>query len=213
MSKPAKERVYDYIRQLVIEGKAAAGTFIEEQEISAKVGVSRTPVREAFLRLEAEHFIDLIPRRGALVRQVTVQELTNVYEARRLIEIHAVRRICEDRVLALPEGVAELLERMAAALAAGNFLDHLKLDMEFHHKLVATTHNDVLITMYDSLQGRKLAVAFTAFKTNPSRGQLIMKQHNMLWQALKARDSAQAEAVIKEHLRPVHEVIDVLPKR
>lgn len=213
MAEPAKERVYQYVRNIIVEGKVAGGTFIEEQDISAKIGVSRTPVREAFLRLEAERFLDLIPRRGALVRQVTADELINVYEVRRLIEIYAARRICEDLSLDLPKGMDELISAMQKAADEGDYLEHIQIDMEFHRRLVATTHNEVFLEMYDGLQGRRLPVAYAAFKTNPKRSTILMAQHHALWKALQNRNGDEAEEILKEHLRPVFEIVSALPAR
>src|ERR1700712_676861 len=95
--RPARERVYDYVREQILSGQVAGGAFLEEEQISQAVGLSRTPVREAFQRLHAERMIDLLPRRGAQVRQVSVEEMVDVYDVRLLLEGHAMRRLCLER--------------------------------------------------------------------------------------------------------------------
>ena len=68
--KPTRERVYLYVREQILRGRFLGGCFIEEEEISSALGLSRTPVREAFHRLEAERFPDLLPRRGARAARI-----------------------------------------------------------------------------------------------------------------------------------------------
>lgn len=209
--KLAKEKAYHYIRDLIVQGQIAGGTFIEEEDISNRIGLSRTPVREAFFRLEAERFIDLIPRRGALVRVITAQELINVYEARRLIEIYAARKIAQEPGMAIPQEMFQILEDMRQAGERHAFWEHINLDVEFHRKLVETTRNDVMLELYDSLQGRKLRVAYTVFTLNPSRIGSLMTQHKELLDALVQRDSERAVQVLSEHLRPIFEIVSALP--
>ena len=115
-SGPARERVYEWLRDEIIRGSLEGGRFLDEQWVSGTVGVSRTPVREAFHRLAAERFITLLPRKGAQVRMVTGRELEEVYQTRMLIEGHAVQVICQ-RELGAPEQMSELIEPMEAAAA------------------------------------------------------------------------------------------------
>ncbi|AZV92675.1 hypothetical protein CBF45_02170 [Bordetella sp. J329] len=212
----AKEQVYLYVRDLIMRGEVPGGAFIEEEQITEATGVSRTPVREAFLRLEAERFLDLIPRRGAQVRQITAQELMNVYEARRVIEVHVARRVCDER-LEVPPAMTTLMRGMEEVAGAnGQDLDyarHIELDVMFHRALVAAAGNDVLLEVYDALQVRKMRVAYTALRVGPARMALIMSQHQALLEALHAHDADAAAAVLEEHLKPVVEVISLLPSR
>ena len=207
MNKPANERVYQYVRDKIVTGKVAGGTFIEEQDISEQTGVSRTPVREAFLRLEAEHFLELIPRRGALVRQITADELKNVYEARQLIEVHAALRICEDPSINVPDDMDELLFTMDQAAENDDYIQYIMTDLEFHRRIVATTHNNVLLEMYDSLQGRKLRVTNAALNVYRKRSTMVKVEHLALLDALKKRNAELAEKTLKNHLRPLFEII------
>ena len=138
---PAKERVYDYVRRAIIEGQLVGGTFLEEERVSLAVGVSRTPVREAFQQLQSDRLIDLLPRRGALVRAVTVQEFMEVYETRVMIETHALRKLCDQRqpppapmVQAL-----EVMQRQPGDLTVA----HVQLNTAFHRALVAAADNSV----------------------------------------------------------------------
>lgn len=206
---PARERVYSYVCEQILKGHFPGGSFIEEEQISSAVSVSRTPVREAFHRLEAEKFIDLLPRRGALVRQVTASELADLYESRRVIEGYAIARICQDK-LPLSDEMATLLERMRSPDEPDHY-EHVLLDRLFHRSLVAASGNAVLAELYDSLRSRQLRVAMTALSLNPQRIHRIMTEHQQLLKALLAHDENGARTVIDQHLRPVVEVVSRLP--
>jgi DNA-binding GntR family transcriptional regulator len=207
---PARERIYSYICEQILRGQFPGGSFIEEEQISSAMDVSRTPVREAFHRLEAEKFIDLLPRRGALVRQVTAQELADLYETRRVIEGYSVARICQER-LSLPEEMTGLLQKMRHLQDADDHFEHVLLDRTFHRTMVAASGNAVLAEVYDSLRSRQLRVAMTALSLNPQRIHRILIEHQQLLEALVAHDEKLAREVIGQHLRPVFDVVSRLP--
>jgi DNA-binding GntR family transcriptional regulator len=208
-SRPARERVYAHVREQILRGVYAGGSFVEEEAISSVMGVSRTPVREAFHRLEAERFIDLLPRRGALVRQVTAQELADLYETRRMIEGYAVARICRERIV-LPETMEAVLDRLDAIAGSDHFA-RVELNREFHFGMVQALGNEVLSELYQSLGARQQRVAMRALAVDPGRIERIRVEHRDFIAALRAFDEARARAVLDEHLRPVTGVVSRLP--
>src|SRR3954447_8432723 len=115
---PAADRVYAHVKQGVLDRRYEGGTLLTEGELGEAVGVSRTPVREALLRLEAEGLIKLYPKKGALVLPVSAQEIADVVETRLLVEEHAARK-----AVPAPPGLIERLEdllaRQKAQAAAG----------------------------------------------------------------------------------------------
>lgn len=207
--KPARERVYLYIREQILRGVFPGGSFIEEGEIAVAMAVSRTPVREAFHRLEAERFIDLLRRRGALVRQVTAPELADLYEARRVVEGYAVARICQQR-LPVPAKLASILDRIDA-LSPDDHFGHVELDRRFHFTMVSVLGNEVLSELYQSLGSRQQRVAMSALRADPARIERIQMEHRALLAALQAGDEAQAQVVLEQHLRLVVGVVSRLP--
>lgn len=204
----ARERVYAFVRDGLLRGDFRPGAFLEEEHVSAAVGVSRTPVREAFHRLAAERWIDLLPRRGALIRQVTAQELVDVYEVRRVVETHAARRLCQER-RAVPAVARELLEAMREE-PGPEIGAHVQLDQAFHRSLVGTLGNEVMIEMYDGLRARQQRVALSAFGADPSRLATILQEHAALLEALDAHNAAAAERVLERHLQPIADVLSRL---
>lgn len=209
-SGPARDRVYDYVSRQILLGQFVGGSFIEEEQISSAMNVSRTPVREAFHRLEAERFIDLLPRRGALVRQVTAQELSDLYETRRLVEGYSIARICHGK-LPIPSEMASLIKRMLLLRNAESHIEHVMMDWSFHRTMVSAGGNEVLAEAYDSLRSKQLRVATTAIAVNPQRIGHILEEHRALLAALVVHDEATARQVLERHLQPAADVMSRLP--
>jgi DNA-binding GntR family transcriptional regulator len=207
---PARIRVYEWLRDEIIKGNIEAGRFLDEQWVSEAVGVSRTPVREAFHQLAAERFITLLPRKGAQVRTVTSRELEEVYRTRLLIEGHALSVMCalQRRV---PVEMLGLIEQMEEASDALDWFRVSFLDRRFHRAMVAAADNTVLTELYDTLRSRQQRVAVRALTARPERVEIINKQHRAIVDALSKHDAAAALELLELHLRPISEITSVLP--
>ena len=142
------------------------------------------------------------------MRQVTAQELVEVYEARRVIEGHAMLLLCVARQ-DVPVLSHTLLDAMCAD-GADTIEQHVSLDQQFHRSLVATLGNAVLIEMYDSLRARQQQVALCAFAAEPGRLQTILGEHRALLDALTRFDVAEAEAILSVHLQPLAGILSRL---
>ncbi len=216
-SPPIKQKVYTYLRDKIVKGELKGGDFIEEEVITHEMGFSRTPVREAFLKLEAERFIDLIPRKGARVRQVTGSEIINIYETRRLIEEHAATRICvegipvPEKMMELHHAMVECYEAKKEDLRAVDFYKHIFMDIGFHGAMVEAIGNPVLLEMYEAMQNRKIQVAYTALSMDPERIHTIIEEHTEIVEALSDRDVTRVVAALEQHLKPIDSIISRLP--
>ena len=208
--KQAKDLVFEYVRSGILTGEMKSGQFLEEKHISEAVGVSRTPVREAFHQLESNRFITLLPRHGAQVRAITGSELREVYESRRLIEAYAVQRICEQHY-PLPPELRQLLAQIAETTETRDYVRRSIVDQQFHHLIVATSRNNTLADLYTSLQVRQQRVAVAAMLANPDRGPRIDAEHERLVHALERHDAEAAIKVVHEHLQPDSAVMANLP--
>ena len=195
----AADRAYDHTKQRILDGGFAQGSLIGEGEVSDAVGVSRTPVREAFLRLEAEGLLRLYPKRGALVVPISAADVEDVMETRLLIERFAVRRVI-DLDLDLSERLdAEIAaqERHAAAHDAIAFVD---ADREFHRVFVAATGNAIVLRTHDSLRDQQNRMGLAALSDGSERIDRILAQHRTIVGAIERRDAAAAEELIERHL-------------
>jgi len=196
----ASDRAYSWTRERILDGTFAAGEMISEGEISGSVGVSRTPVREAFLRLASEGILELFPKRGAFVVPVTPAEMRDVIEARLLIEVWAagVVAACEDRA-ATVRRLADCIAEMNAARLPDEALRYHEADRKFHETIVAATDNTHLAMFYRSLRDRQLRISLTLGSMN-SRTERIHTEHQSILTAIAAGDAARAASLVRAHI-------------
>ena len=200
------------MRDRILDGTLASGRLLTEGEVAESVGISRTPVREAFLQLEAEHMLRLYPKRGALVVSVDAADLREVLVARSLIEPWAATTVASrgDRA----QTVAELRTgnaRIQAALQAGDDRAFQQTDRELHERLVAAAGNELLNDFYSTLRDRQMRGGSRALADNPERGETIVDQHRALISALERGDGAAATALLREHLRDTALALGLAP--
>jgi len=208
-AQPARDRVYQVVRDEIIRGTLPPGRFLDEAWVSELVGTSRTPVREAFHRLHSERFIDLLPRRGAQVRSVTARELEEVYSSRRLIEGHAARGLCLAGSGAPPQ-LQDLVNQMEEAGREQDWFTVARLDRAFHRCIVEAHGNSILTELYDALRSRQQRVAVRALQIRPQRVPEIDRQHRAIIDALAHNDVDRVAALLDEHLRPIPEITAAL---
>ena len=196
------ERAYTYTKQRVLDATYAGGDLLTEGEVADALGISRTPVREAFLRLEGEGLLRLYPKRGALVVPVAASEIEDVFEARLLVEEHCARRAATagGRVLEmeLEEAIAE--QERAIGMGEGGMAEFAKHDRRFHRAIVAAAGNALLARSYDALADRHQRIAATTVARDPSRIERFISEHREITAALAAGEAEKAAELLREHL-------------
>ncbi|MFI1355086.1 GntR family transcriptional regulator [Streptomyces sp. NPDC020898] len=196
---PAADRVYTHVKEGVLDRRYEGGTLLTEGELAEAVGVSRTPVREALLRLEAEGLIKLYPKKGALVLPVSAQEIADVVETRQLVEEHAIRKA----VPASPQLIArltELLARQHEQAAAGDLAGAAVTDRCFHAEIVRSGGNEILSRLYDQLRDRQLRMGVAVMYAHPDRITKTLVEHQEILDALRSGDPEAAVALVHRHV-------------
>ena len=206
----AADRAYQYAKAAILSRRLSAQDLLTEGELADSVGVSRTPVREALLRLQAEGLVRLLPKRGALILPVTADELADVLETRRLVETHAVRRaITASATPSVVELLGHHLGRMRDAMRARDARAYAEADRDFHEAIVATTGNQILTTLYRSLRDRQLRMGVVNLleertgQVDPSgaaRMKANIADHERILDAIAARAIRAGEAAVTAHL-------------
>ncbi|MFD5817311.1 GntR family transcriptional regulator [Streptomyces sp. NPDC127038] len=196
---PAADRVYAHVKDGVLERRYEGGALLTEGELADAVGVSRTPVREALLRLEAEGLIKLYPKKGALVLPVSAQEIADVVETRQLVEEHAARKAvpASPRLLARLE---ELLERQKEQAAAGDLAAAAVTDRCFHAEIVRSGGNEILSRLYDQLRDRQLRMGVAVMHAHPDRITKTLVEHEQILDALRSGDADAVVGLIHGHV-------------
>ncbi|MFJ6867680.1 GntR family transcriptional regulator [Streptomyces termitum] len=196
---PAADRVYRHVKQAVLDRRYEGGTLLTEGELAQAVGVSRTPVREALLKLEMEGLLKLYPKKGALVLAVSAQEIADVVETRLLVEEFAVRRAVPAPP-ALVERLEELLEEQKRRAGAGDLGEVAVTDRCFHAEIVRYAGNQILSRLYDQLRDRQLRMGVAVMQAHPDRVAQNIAEHAEILDRLKAGDEEGAAAAVRRHL-------------
>ncbi len=196
---PAADRVYAHVKQAVLDRSYEGGTLLTEGELAEAVGVSRTPVREALLRLEVEGLIKLYPKKGALVLPVSAQEIADVVETRQLVEVHAARKAVPARP-GLIERLEELLRKQKKQAAAGDFAAAAVTDRCFHAEIVRSGGNEILSRLYDQLRDRQLRMGVAVMHSHPDRLAKTLAEHEQILDALRSGDAEAAVDVVHRHV-------------
>lgn len=198
-SMAASQVAYAYAKERILDGRFAGGDLISEQEVAEPTGLSRTPVREAFLQLESEGLLKLYPKRGALVVPVSALEVESVMETRLLVERFAVGRVVERRI----DLAAELAEAIAAQqelAAGGDPVRFVEADREFHRIFMAAAGNPILLELLDSLRDRQSRMGVAAIAREAGRMETILGEHRELAEAVTGGDGDRAAAILDRHL-------------
>ncbi|GHJ16787.1 GntR family transcriptional regulator [Micromonospora sp. AKA38] len=195
----AAERAYRHLKRAVLEQIYPGGQLVSEGEIAEATGVSRTPVREALLRLESEGLVKLYPKRGALIRPVSARETADVIEARRLVELHAAERVWPRRA-ALRGELADRLDEMRRAHAAGDLTALMAADRAFHAAVVEAAGNEILAELYHRLRDRQLRMGEAGFRLSPGWAEVALAEHAAQLAALDGDDPAVWRDAVAGHI-------------
>jgi DNA-binding GntR family transcriptional regulator len=203
---PAADRAYTLTKELVLTGELPGGHLFSEGEIADRLGVSRTPVREAFLRLQAEGLLRLIPKRGVVVVPVSPGEAEDVLDAREAIETAAVRRLVRR-----PDLVPAALEQLQAALRVqqahaetGDLMAFAEADEAFHRTIVDAGRNALTIDFYRTLADRQRRMSLHALGPVPDQLPVVLREHRELIEIIESGDEAAFAPALRAHLDGTH---------
>jgi len=196
-AEPAQDAVFRWLKHHIARLPRKDGVFLTEAEVSQATGTSRTPVREALLRLEADGFLRILPKKGAYVPPVTEADIDAVMEARGLVEDWCVRRTADlGEVLAVQ--LDQLIERQAKEKE--DPVAFIESDRQFHGTIIAAAGNPVLAGFYESLRDRQLRMGFHALTTSGHRIDEVLAEHAAIVEALRMNDAARAAEAVARHL-------------
>jgi DNA-binding GntR family transcriptional regulator len=197
----AKDRAHDYVKAQVLTGAFPGGELLSEGEVAAALGMSRTPVREAFLRLEAEGLLRLYPQRGALVVPVSSEEARAVIEARLLLEQFAAGKV----IARGPAACAAVFERLSAelqrqrdAVAKSDLEGFADADRAFHSVTLQESGNAIVAGFYSSLRDRQTRMNRELVLHD--RVTTIMDEHRVIAEAVRDGDLQRTEEAVRTHL-------------
>lgn len=202
--KSATDRAYHDTRGRILDGVLAGGDVITEGQVSTALGISRTPVREAFLRLQAEGLLQLYPKRGAVVVPVSAEEVDAVMEAREIIETFAATKLLtehEHLQAELLDGMWLHLSHMQAALQSGTAAEFYDAETGFHLGLVAACSNSYLVDLFSNLRDHQRRLAVAAGRAASPRREGSYRAHVDMSGHLERGDLDRYLSALRAHLR------------
>lgn len=187
------------IRDMIIEGELGPGTRIHEGQLGSALGVSRTPLREALKFLASEGLIDLVPGRGAVVRQLTPQDVRDMLDVLAALETLAGRLACRNASADSIAGVRRIHERMMELYAERQRLEYYKLNQAIHTAIAALSGNGFLVSSHDAIQSRLKRIRFIGNEA-PDNWAGAVQEHVEMIEALERRDEEALAEVLSRHL-------------
>lgn len=197
---PLRDIVFQTLRNAIITGELQPGERLMETQLGERLGVSRTPIREAIRKLELEGLVVMVPRKGAQVAQFTEKDIQDVLEVRGALEALAAKIACkrmDDRVfLKLQLAIAEY----SYAAKNKDLEMMIEKDVEFHEIIVNATQNDKLIQIFNNLREQVNRYRITYLK-NTEDAEAVQAEHLEILEALKNKDEELASSLASKHIQ------------
>ena len=210
---PLRDVVFNTLRRAILRGELKPGERLMEIQLANKLGVSRTPIREAIRKLELEGLVLMIPRKGAEVAEITEKNLRDVLEVRCALEELAVQLAC-DRID--PERMQQLLDAAAHfrdILGTADITELGEADEAFHDVIFQATDNRRLIQLLNNLREQMYRYRIEYLKKKECYPQLL-EEHAAIIQAIREHDKAKATEITVQHINnQVDTVVDTLRHR
>lgn len=196
---PLRDVVFNALREGILKGDLKPGERLMEKQLAEKMGVSRTPIREAIRKLELEGLVVMVPRKGAQVAEITPKDVKDVLEVRAALEDLAVRLAC-DKITDLEIKQLEKTVVEFDTAADENSLEALvDLDIRFHDIIYNSTKNEKLQHIISNLREQMFRYRL-AYLRNSGSHSTIKGEHKEMLAAIKERNADEACRIAKEHI-------------
>ncbi len=191
-------QVAERLRDMIAADELSAGAKLNERELTARLAISRTPLREAIKMLAAEGLIQLVPNRGAFVANPSSEEVEDMLEAMGALEATCGEFACARATDAEIAAIRQTHERMVKAYERRDRRTYFKLNQEIHRRIAQASRNATLQRLHETLNARLYRVRFMSNKTD--RWQSAIEEHEAIADALERRDVPAVRALLREHL-------------
>jgi DNA-binding GntR family transcriptional regulator len=205
--RPLHEEATDRLRDLIVQGRLAPGVRLNERLLTAQLGVSRTPLREAFKVLATEGLVELLPNRGAIVSEIDAVRLAETLAVMGALEALAGEFACVNASDGQVNEIRSLHHEMLANHARGDLAGYFKFNQAIHLKIVKYSGNTVLYNTYRQLNANVRRARYMA-NLSQERWDAAVREHGEILEALAARDVVRIKALLADHL--AHKLSSVL---
>lgn len=198
-SPSLRDAAYDAIKHRIITCVFKPGDYLNEAYVSNAIGIGRTPVHLAIDRLTQDGLLEVIPRKGIIVKPISLEEVMQVAEVRRVNEAYNVRLGAARADNADLSALSDILHRADAWTEVRNVEQMMLLDREFHMTLARAARNAVLANILQNLHERSLRFWFISL-TAPEHHREVQQEHRTIYEAVKRHDPDAAAQAISDHI-------------
>lgn len=203
---PLRDVVFQTLREAILKGDLRPGERLMELQLASKLGVSRTPIREAIRMLEQEGLAVTIPRKGAEVARMTEKNMEDVLQIREALDDLAVQVACDKITERQLEELTVVMKNFEHAIQAGDLKNIVAYDVEFHDIIYESTDNPKLVTLLNNLREQiyRYRVEYLKEKENYP---VLVKEHETIVEALKEKNKELVTDVMRCHIRNQAEAV------
>ena len=196
---PLRDVVFKTLRQAILTGDLKPGERLMEIHLANKLGVSRTPIREAIRKLELEGLVIMVPRRGAQVAQITEKSMSDVLEVRRALDELAVELACLRITDEEKEHLKEACLHFEKVVVTNDVREIAKADVAFHDIIFSSTGNARLTQMVNNLAEQMYRYRYEYIKDEKQHDMLVL-EHRKIYESIVANDTDSAKEAIRIHI-------------
>ena len=207
---PLRDVVFNTLRQAILRGELKPGERLMEIQLANKLGVSRTPIREAILKLELEGLVLMIPRKGAEVADITEKSLRDVLEVRKALEELAVQLTCDKITKEQIRELEQAAEQFKKTLKSNDITEIAEADVRFHDIIYLATDNQKLILLLNNLREQMYRYRIEYLKRADKYSQLLAEHEEIIRHIEKKQKKEAAEIVCKHIDNQVAAVMDLI---
>lgn len=196
---PLRDVVFNTLRQAILKGELEPGERLMEIQLAERLGVSRTPIREAIRKLELEGLVLMIPRKGAEVAKISEKSLRDVLEVRRSLEELAIELACARMTEEDIDALNHAQNDFRVAVKQGDAMTIAESDEHFHDIIYNGTGNTRLVQILNNLREQMYRYRLEYIKDEDKR-QILLVEHDQIFKAIRDRHVAEAKAAAREHI-------------
>ncbi len=190
-------KVFEYLRDAIIEGELAPGSRLVERELSERLEVSRIPIREALPQLEADGLIQTLPRRGSFVTQLSLRDISELFDVRTSLDVLAARLAAEQARTHTTQALAQSFDRAKVATDAGSATEIAAANAAFHDAILQLSGNRLLESLMSPISAR---VRWLFRLTSERDPQLLCHEHQELHDAIASGRAELAASLAYSHV-------------
>ncbi|ABP33819.1 GntR family transcriptional regulator [Polynucleobacter asymbioticus] len=205
-SQNLPEAIFQKLRSLLVEGKIAPGSKLNERELAESLHVSRTPIREAIRRLAAEGLVELITNRGAIALQLSLEDVIHTFDVIAQLEGFSGELAANNISDAALSELEALQYEMMASYARRDLSSYYKLNLRIHHLINQAANNPILSRLFSQVNARIEALRFRS-NQDGVKWEKAVEEHQEMLDALKTHDSARMRKIMIQHVQNKRDVV------